>query len=203
MSILFDLEKSFPFYSSLSIEGERTAQADGILCSSIQKLHALTIRPDALCDWIYKVRYRFEDIPYGGLTSKGLVRLNPRGLTEWTVVHELAHAWDAANGWQISEKMRKHTHSGFPSLWLHKCYPQKKAFWYKVGSPPAPCGVDKNFTAREDFAEALTAYLFPDEAHKRASKRNASYEFNGFIHFHDTPRGKFIKSLTETKNTPS
>ena len=190
----------FPFYHLLRIEGERPSLADEVLGNSISKLKTCAVNPDSSCDWVSGVKYKFEDIPYGGLTSRGLVRLNPRGLTEWTVVHELAHAWDAAHGWKLSEIMRKATHSGFPCLWLHRIYPHNRRFWYRVGSPPAPCGIDQNFNAREDFAEAVTAYLFPEDAHRKASKRGYSYEQDGYDHFHDTPRGKFIKKLFQKVN---
>ena len=189
------LEKKYDFYPQLSLEGKRTSAADGILCSSILKLQQAFEPPVLPFDWVCAVKYKFEDIKELGLTSKGLVRLNPKYITEWTVVHELAHAWDAANNWLISDIMRKETHSGFWFPWLHRKFRERKLFWYHVGSPPAPCGVDKNFTAKEDFAEAVTAYLFPDEACRKASKRGFPYESNGFIHFHDTPRGKFIHSL--------
>ena len=189
------LEKKYDFYSQLTIEGERTQSADELLCSSIFKLQQAFIPPVLPFDWVGAVRYTFEDIKELGLTSKGLVRLNPKYLTEWTIIHELAHAWDAGNNWLISDILRRETHSGFRSRWLHSIYPNRKQFLYHVGSPPAPCGIDKNFTAKEDFAESLTAYLFPDEARCRASRRGYSYEFNGFIHFHDTPRGQFIHSL--------
>lgn len=189
------LEKKYDFYAQLSLEGERTPAADEILCSSILKLNQAFEPPVLPFDWVCAVKYKFEDIKELGLTSKGLVRLNPRHITEWTVVHELAHAWDAANNWLISDIMRKETHSGFCFPWLHRKFRERKLFWYHVGSPPAPCGVDKKFTTKEDFAEAVTAYIFPEEARRKASKRGYSYEFNGFIHFHDTPRGKFIHSL--------
>ncbi len=169
--------------------------ADEILCSAIFRLQQAYVPPVLPFDWVGAVRYVYEDIKELGLTSKGLVRLNPKYITEWTVVHELAHAWDAANNWLISDLLRRETHSGFHFLWLHQRYRERKQFWYHVGSPPAPCGVDKNFTAKEDFAESVTAYLFPAEARRKASKRGYSYEFNGYIHFHDTPRGKFIHSL--------
>ncbi len=185
----------FPFYQRMSIEGERSAKADEILCSAIDRLQKAAVDPLKLCDWVGGVRYYFENIPQRGLTSKGWVKLNPNGMTEWTVVHELAHAWDAAHDWQISKQMSKATHSGFLSKRLHKLFPTNPRFWYRVGLPPAPCGIDKNFNEKEDFAEAVTAYLFPDDARKKASKRNASYEFNGFIHFHDTPRGRYIRKL--------
>lgn len=48
--------------------------------------------------WMHGLQIRLEAIAYGGLTSKGLVRLCPNGLSKWTIVHELAHAWDFAAG---------------------------------------------------------------------------------------------------------
>ncbi len=190
-----DLAKKYEFYPQLDIKGISASAAEEILCSSILKLQQAFVPPVLPFDWAGAVKYKFEEIKQLGLTSKGLVRLNPRFITEWTTVHELAHAWDAANDWLISDIMRKETRSGFRFHWLHRINREHKQFWYHVGSPPAPCGVDKNFDAKEDFAESLTAYLFPEEAHRRASRRGYSYEFSGFIHFHDTPRGKFIYSL--------
>jgi hypothetical protein len=195
MNTFKELEKKYDFYPQLNIEGQRTQAADELLCSCILKLQQAYVPPVLPFDWVGAVRYTFEDIKELGLTSKGLVRLNPKHITEWTVVHELAHAWDAGNNWLISDLLRKDTHSGFRIPWLHNRYRERKQFWYHVGSPPAPCGIDKNFNAKEDFAESVTAYLFPDDARRKASKRGYSYEFNGFIHFHDTPRGKFIHSL--------
>ena len=195
MSPSIDIQKKYDFYPQLNIEGQRLPAADDILCSAILRLQQAFIPPVVPFDWVGAVKFKFEDIPQRGLTSRGLVRLNPDHMTEWTVVHELAHAWDAANNWLISDIMRKETHSGFRFHWLHMRFRERKQFWYHVGNPPAPCGVDKNFDAKEDFAESLTAYLFPEDARRKASKRGYSYEFNGFIHFHDTPRGKFILSL--------
>jgi hypothetical protein len=200
MSSSQHLSKRFSFFQLMNIEGERKSSADEILCGSIEKIQTCLSNP---FDWINGVSYKFEDIPYGGLTSRGLIRLNPRGLTEWTVVHELAHVWDASLNWQLSEQLRKATNSGFRYPLLHQWFPESPRFFYHVGKPPAPCGHGKRFNAREDFAESVTAYLFPEEAHRRASKRGFSYEFNGFIHFHDTPRGVFIKSLIHQKTTPS
>lgn len=192
----------FPFYPLLSIEGKRPTHADEILCKSISRFSNFPTGSSLLNDWLSGVKFSFEEMKYGGLTSKSLVRLNPRGLTEWTVVHELAHAWDASTGWQLSEKMRKFTHSRFPCRWLFRQFPGTRLFWYHVGSPPAPCGVDKNFNAREDFAESVTAFIFPEEAHRRAIKRKYPYEAYGYTHFNDTPRGKFIRDLFQQNQTP-
>lgn len=189
------LTKRYPFYRELTILGNPRDKAEEILCSAIEKVQKVFVPPVLPFDWTCAVQYQFEDIPFGGLTSRGSVRLNPRNLTEWTVVHELAHAWDAANDWLISELMRKATRSGFPSRWLHATFPKLRLFWYHVGRPPAPCGVDKKFNAREDFAEALTAYIFPEEACRRAAARGYPYERYGYTHFYQTPRGKFIREI--------
>jgi hypothetical protein len=135
------------------------------------------------------------------LLTPGKICLNPNGLTIWTIAHELAHAWDAAHQWQLSKWMHKETSSGFISQTLHRWFPEWKLFWYRVGNPPAPCGVDKYFNAREDFAEAVTAYIYPEEADKRASQRGYAYQLWGFTHFHDTPRGRFIRELLAREKT--
>ena len=125
------------------------------------------------------------------------IHLNPRHLTEWTVTHELAHSLDAAYHWKLSQQMKSFTRSGFPSKALHQLLPAWQFFWYRVGSPPPPCGIDKHFNSLEDFAESMTAFLFPEEAHKRAASRGYPYERWGYTRFHDTPRGGFIANLLE------
>lgn len=125
--------------------------------------------------------------------------LDPRGLTEWTVTHELGHALDASNGWELSRQMKLVTGSGFPIRYMHKLNPRWKLFWYRVGSPPPPCGVDKNFNSLEDFAETVTAFIFPDIAYEKAKKREYPYEKWGYTHFHDTPRGKYFYNLITQK----
>ncbi len=143
----------------------------------------------------YPVTITLENSGKNCLRGGRTICLNVNGLTTWTISHELAHGWDAANKWHLSKAMRKATRSGF--LWQagHRWQPEWKLFWYRVGSPPPPCGVDKHFNAIEDFAEAVTAYLYPEEAAKRASERGMPYEKWGYAHFHETPRGKFVEGL--------
>ncbi|MEN6529471.1 MAG: hypothetical protein ABFC97_06415 [Anaerolineaceae bacterium] len=123
------------------------------------------------------------------------IHLNPRNLTEWTVTHELAHTLDAAYHWQLSRQMKAFTHSRFPFKALHQVFPAWQFLWYRAGSPPPPCGIDRHFNSLEDFAESITAYLFPEEAHQRAASRGYPYEKWGYTYFHDTPRGEFIAEL--------
>lgn len=146
------------------------------------------------------------DAKSGNNYSRGdRLNLNTTNLTEWTVTHELAHALDAAHNWKLSQQMRVHTGSGFSFKALHYARPGWKLFWYRVGSPPPPCGIDKNFNSLEDFAETVTAYIYPDEAKRRAEMRGYPYEKWGYTHFHDTPRGLYFKNLVDMdeKITPS
>ena len=131
--------------------------------------------------------------------------LDPRGLTEWTVTHELSHALDGSTKWRLSRRLREVTGSGYRLKFLHKLYPNWTLFWYRVGSPPPPCGVNKNFNSLEDFAESLTAYIFPEKAAGKAASRGFAYEKYGYAHFHETPRGRFIQRLIDESKfkTPS
>jgi hypothetical protein len=131
--------------------------------------------------------------------------LDPRGLTEWTVTHELSHALDGSTNWRLSKRMRVETGSRFWLKFLHQLRPEWRFFWYHVGSPPPPCGVDRNFNSLEDFAESVTAYLFPEKASQKATDRGYPYARWGYSHFHETPRGIFVKrQIAESKlQTPS
>jgi hypothetical protein len=131
--------------------------------------------------------------------------LDPGGLTDWTVTHELSHALDGSTNWRLSRRMREETGSGFWLKFLHTLRPSWKLFWYRVGSPPPPCGIDKNFNSLEDFAESLTAYIFPEKAAQKAARHGYDYGKWGYAHFHETPRGRFIQHLIDESKykTPS
>jgi hypothetical protein len=148
--------------------------------------------------WLRKIRVCLQELAYGGLTSPGFIRLNPEGLTTWTVVHELGHAWDYAAWGTLSLRMMLFTRSGGPFPILHALQPMEKSYWYKVGSPPPPCGVDQNFNRLEDFAEAVAAYVYPKDACQKAIVRGYPYGHYGYVHFRQTPRGKFIAGLVSS-----
>ena len=80
---------------------------------------------------------------------------------------------------------------------LKNRFPEIEFFWYHTGSPPPPCGIDKHFNAMEDFAESVTAYVYPEEASLKALRRKKPYNKYGYSHFHETPRGQFIHELIE------
>jgi hypothetical protein len=140
---------------------------------------------------------------YAGFGDAHKVRLRLHtlgGFGKWTVVHEMAHAWDAVNGWQLSDDLQKAMGAGFPDIELHEQYPDDDAYWYDPGDGPPPCGINKSFNAHEDFAESVAAYVYPDRAAIAARERQWPYHdpFRGYSYagFHDTPRGQHIHSLT-------
>jgi hypothetical protein len=158
---------------------------------------ALHLPHPATQSWLNHTRVVLEPLAYGGLTSRGLVRLNPAGLTTWTVVHEFGHAWDWSQFTWLSFKLKAATHSSGPWPLLHSLYPSDKRYWYRVGSPPPPCGCDRYFNRFEDFAESVAAFVYPEEAHRRAAKSGFPYEQAGYSSFLQTPRGQFITSLVD------
>lgn len=181
------------------LDGEWVEECLRVVEESSTRFFALFPRESPLQQWAKSLVVRLQGMSHGGMTQVNLVRLNPVNLTTWTVAHEFAHAWDASLGWRLSRQLKAETGSGFTFKFIHTKWPRWKFFWYYAGSPPPPCGVDKNFTAAEDFAETVAAYIFPEEAKRRAAARGYPYEKWGYQHFHDTPRGQFLKRLLEAE----
>jgi len=94
---------------------------------------------------------------------------------QWTVVHELGHAWDFKNNGNLSWNLIGATKGGFgPDLALG-CDPNGRLpgcnhWFYRYGGTPAT-GADYNFDWREDFAESVAAYVFPDVAYQAKMNR--------------------------------
>lgn len=145
--------------------------------------------------WMQGLKVRAEPVQALGLTSPGLIRFRFSGPTKWTIVHEFGHAWDFASGCALSRQMQQYTGSSDHYAPLRSIWPEVKLFWYHIGSPPPPCGTDRNFTAMEDFAESVAAYVYPERAKEKAATRNFAYSNYGFESFLDTRRGQFIKEL--------
>jgi RHS repeat-associated protein len=148
------------------------------------------------------VTIKQKDMKYGGTADAHNVNLNAGGFSTWTVVHELAHAWDGANGWKLSKDMQNDLGAGFDHPILHFFSPNDPKYWYDPGQGPPPAGVDANFNRHEDFAEAVTAYVYPNEASANASARGWPYNDPGrgynYAQFQDTPRGQYIQALMAT-----
>ncbi len=116
---------------------------------------------------------------HGGEASKHKVSLSATGtFTAWTVVHELAHAWDGNHTWQLSVALEKYT-GGYTSRVLSffkKVFGQRDSgFWDQKDKPgrrgrfpgcnaigyfygDKPSGSNWVFNRVEDFAESVAMY---------------------------------------------
>jgi hypothetical protein len=127
------------------------------------------------------VTVRKSDIgSHGGEALSHRVSLSIKGsFSTWTVVHELAHAWDANYDWQLSRLLEKYT-GGFTSpvlsflkrlaflsdsgLWKADKKPGR--YGRKPGCNQAgyfygdrPSGSNWSFNRKEDFAESVAMYI--------------------------------------------
>jgi len=117
---------------------------------------------------------------HGGEAKEHQVSLSTkRPASAWTMVHELAHAWDANHGWGLSVKLEKYT--GGSTSWilsfLYKVSGRSDSGLLKPGNESGrrgrkpgcnadgyfyankPSGSDWNFNRREDFAESVAMYV--------------------------------------------
>jgi hypothetical protein len=172
------------------------------ILSGVESLASAIGGAQAFCDRLKGVEFRIRDIDAGGYGQAHLIQLNKDAFNTWTVVHELGHAWDGVNQWKLSSTMQRRMKAGYRKWWYllpHLFWPSNKEYWYYPGDSPPPCGIDQNFNAKEDFAEAVAALVFPDEAKQRAAERGWPYNdpARGYAYaeYADTPRAKFIREL--------
>jgi hypothetical protein len=114
------------------------------------------------------------------LAYKDRIQLSATGrLSAWSVIHELAHVWDAKNQWKLSLALEKFTggHTNplltkmkkrIPSQWDAGSYgaenkpgyygrkPGVNAYGYFYGDKPS--GANWSFNRKEDFAESVAMY---------------------------------------------
>src|SRR6266498_2412600 len=127
------------------------------------------------------VTVRKADIgTHGGEALAHRVSLSTKGtFSSWTVVHELAHAWDANQHWMLSGKLEKYT-GGYTSPFLsllrrlaglsdsgrfssenrpgrYGRYPGCNRAGYFYGDRPS--GSNWSFNRVEDFAESVAMYI--------------------------------------------
>jgi hypothetical protein len=143
--------------------------------------------------------------PHGNLT-KYYVASNVNGtpytnFDQWTVVHELSHAWDAVNHGLLSAKLVVETGGWFgPALGCDadKRLPGCNHWFYHYGDTP-PKGSDYGFDPREDFAESVTAYIFPVEAQVQVEQysnpNNKYYKYLYYSDYTKTKRWAFVNNL--------
>ncbi len=117
---------------------------------------------------------------HGGEALNHQVSLSTRGtFSSWTIAHEMAHAWDANHGWNLSVVFERYT-GGFTSPALSKVKkffglwdagpegeedkPGRHGRWrgcnaagYFYGDNPS--GSNWRFNRKEDFAESVAMYI--------------------------------------------
>jgi len=127
------------------------------------------------------VTVRKADIgSHGGEALAHRVSLSTKhAASSWTMVHELAHAWDANHRWRLSAALEKYTggRTNIISGFLKRLFGGGDAGPFKAGKEPGqrgrlpgcnasgyfygdkPSGSDWNFNRKEDFAECVAMYL--------------------------------------------
>lgn len=153
--------------------------------------------------------------PYFGTAVRFLDRGSPpatvdvqnrNNIDKWTVVHEFGHAWDRNCGWQLSVRLEQYTKghtSWFERLMLKdrdadQRLPGCNRVGYFYGGTP-PKGSDAGFNRKEDFAESVTASVYPFVAQKTIAHyaEDALYSCLCYPDFKLTDRWAYIQSLIE------
>ncbi|HUI87937.1 MAG TPA: RHS repeat-associated core domain-containing protein [Anaerolineales bacterium] len=137
-------------------------------------------------------------------TNPGQYTENP----QWTIIHELAHAWDGNQGWTLSTGLEKVT--GGSTNWfvgllvqvysnvMKVCDPQapgcNNAGYYYGGIPPK--GSDERFNPKEDFAESVATYVLGVNQDFINEKYKNSPEYPMFrLSSNFSPRWSYIYGL--------
>lgn len=150
------------------------------------------------------------DVTSRGQASKGRVEFTTGSISidTWTVVHELGHIWDANFGWRLSRALQAYTggRTCWPAMhvkkWFGRCDKERRLpgcnqFGYFYGCRP-PAGADGNFSRLEDFAESVTAYVYPDVAQSRVMRFEGHDSYGELLYYPDftqTSRWAFVDGL--------
>ena len=151
-----------------------------------------------------------QAMKYRGLAYRGALKFtaSPISIDHWTVVHELSHAWDANFGWQLSRALERYTggYTSYVSMLLKKWrgefdaesrLPGCNRYGYFYGDRP-PAGSDQNFNRKEDFAESVTAYVYPALVQSRVDRFKDDEHYRHTLYYSDyrqTRRWAFINEL--------
>jgi RHS repeat-associated protein len=148
----------------------------------------------------YDIEYSF------GTPPTSIDKSNPfTSIDKWSVAHELGH-WADYKSWnQFSNHLVEITGGEEKNLFwspdpsycdMNNAKPGCNTSKYFYGGQP-PKGSDVNFNPREDFAESVAAYLYPDVA-EGVVKNYKGTPLESFLFYDDykkTTRGIFIKDL--------
>lgn len=151
---------------------------------------------------VYKER--INSVAAGG---KNYFKVNnvDHSLSRWTVVHELGHSWDAYYDWKLSEGLEKFTggHTGpirAPIVCDNPAKPGCNTSYYYYGGTPAK-GSDKNFDRREDFAESVAAYVYPNIAEDWVEQKYLGTDLEDYLYYSDyqsTSRWIYVHAVIQT-----
>lgn len=164
----------------------------------------------AFVDRLGDIPMRQVDMAHRGLASERGIDFtaSSASIDKWTVVHELGHVWDARQGWRLSRALQDYTGgrtcwlAGRLKQWLGRCDGQNRwpgcnrSGYFYAGLPPA--GSDRNFNRREDFAEALAAFVYPAEAQSRVERFRGDPDYEALLYYADytqTGRWSFVDAL--------
>jgi RHS repeat-associated protein len=136
---------------------------------------------------------------------------NSATIDKWTVVHEFGHAWDRIYNWRLSARLESYT-GGYTNLFWsglksaigncdeeHRLPGCNQAGYYYGPLPPG--GSAESFDRKEDFAESVAAYVYPDIAQSRVAK----FQGEPALYYSDytkTNRWAFIDGLIKGTITP-
>jgi hypothetical protein len=190
--------------------GEWSMDELHILQQGINDLAAALGGPDRFAHNLGHITISQEAIQYRGLASSGGVKFtsSPVSIDQWTVVHELSHVWDAHFKWRLSLALERYTggytnwvamlvkrlRSGFDA---QRRLPGCNRFGYYYGGIP-PAGSDQNFNRKEDFAESVTAYVYPRLVQSRVERFKDDPQYGHVLYYADyaqTRRWSFVDGL--------
>jgi hypothetical protein len=191
----------------IASEADWTSRELDTLFKSIELMAGVMKGPKNFKRHIAGVRFERNDTGSAlGLAWRDRIQLSKSSaFSAWTVIHELAHVWDAKNGWRLSLALQKYT-GGFtsrflsslkrfflPSQWdaqaqaagktpgLYGRKPGCNRYGYFYGDIPS--GSNWSFNRREDFAESVVMYC------GWARKNELSKTAHGRIERYQLPNG--------------
>jgi len=130
---------------------------------------------------------------------KVMVPMTKINFDQWTVVHELGHAWDFNKNGSLHTKLVWHTGGSWGTN--SNCdadhrLPGCNTAGYFYGGIPAK-GSDNYFNPQEDFAESVAAYVFPTYAQDQVQKYYGTEKekYLWYLDFTKTKRWAFIDNL--------
>jgi hypothetical protein len=190
--------------------GEWSLEELHILQQAVTDLARAMGSPEAFARNLGAIQISQEDIKYRGLATSRGVRFtsSPVSIDQWTVVHELAHVWDAHHDWRLSKGLERYTgaFTNRVAMWVKRWrsgfdperrLPGCNRFGYYYRDIP-PAGSDANFNRKEDFAESMAAYVYPALAQARVDRWKDDERYRHVLYYPDytqTRRWAFVDGL--------